>query len=164
MARRQNVGMDAWLAARGPVSCRGRIRFRGWILLLLIASAQAASPSPAETAHDARRRAMVSEIRVQSADEVRIAGDVLAAMARVPRHRFVPAAQAGRAYENRPLAIGYGQTISQPYIVALMTTLARPGRGHRVLEIGTGSGYQAAVLAELAGQVYSMEIIEPLGA
>ena len=66
------------------------------------------------------------------------------------------------AYENRPLGIGYGQTISQPYIVALMTTLAQPRRGDRVLEIGTGSGYQAAVLAESGAQVYTIEIVAPL--
>jgi protein-L-isoaspartate(D-aspartate) O-methyltransferase len=74
----------------------------------------------------------------------------------------VPPEQRDDAYEDRPLAIGYGQTISQPYIVALMTSLARPAPGQRILEIGTGSGYQAAVLAEYGAQVYSMEIIEPL--
>lgn len=87
---------------------------------------------------------------------------VMAAIARVPRHQFVPEAQVPHAYENRPLPIGYGQTISQPYIVALMTDLAQPQPDHVVLEIGTGSGYQAAVLAELVGRVYTVEIIEPL--
>ena len=88
---------------------------------------------------------------------------VMAAMAKVPRHRFVPATYAALAYANRPLPIGHGQTISQPYIVALMTELLDPKRGDAVLEIGTGSGYQAAVLAELVDRVYSIEIIEPVG-
>ncbi|MCP3957996.1 MAG: protein-L-isoaspartate(D-aspartate) O-methyltransferase [bacterium] len=88
---------------------------------------------------------------------------VMDALRQVPRHEFVPADLHHRAYDNRPLPIGDGQTISQPYIVALMTDLLELGSDEVVLEIGTGSGYQAAVLAELAGQVYSIEIIEPLG-
>ena len=87
---------------------------------------------------------------------------VMTAMTKVPRHRFVPLDQVPYAYENRPLAIGHGQTISQPYIVALMTDLIDPRPDQTVLEIGTGSGYQAAVLAELVGSVYSIEIIAPL--
>ena len=88
---------------------------------------------------------------------------VMAAMAKVPRHRFVSAAYGPLSYANRPLPIGHGQTISQPYIVALMTELLDVKPGDSVLEIGTGSGYQAAVLAELVHQVYSIEIIEPVG-
>ena len=88
---------------------------------------------------------------------------VMTAIARVPRHEFVPAAQRPHAYANRPLPIGHGQTISQPYIVALMSDLIKPQADDRVLELGTGSGYQAAILAELTGQVYSIEIIEALG-
>jgi len=88
--------------------------------------------------------------------------DVLEAMAAVPRHLFVPETEKSRAYADRPLPIGYGQTISQPYIVALMTWLLEIEPGDRILEIGTGSGYQAAVLAELTDQVFSIEIIEPL--
>jgi protein-L-isoaspartate(D-aspartate) O-methyltransferase len=88
---------------------------------------------------------------------------VLQAMATVPRHVLVPEALRSAAYENRPLPIGHGQTISQPYIVALMTDLLTLQPGDRVLEIGTGSGYQAAVLAEIGMQVYSIEIIEQLG-
>ena len=80
----------------------------------------------------------------------------------VERHRFVPAREISNAYENRPLPIGHGQTISQPYIVALMTDLLEPEPGDVVLEIGTGSGYQAAVLAGLVERVYSIEIIEAL--
>ena len=87
---------------------------------------------------------------------------VLAALSTVRRHEFVPEGRKKSAYENRPLGIGHGQTISQPYIVALMTELAKPDKDDVVLEIGTGSGYQAAVLAKLVDQVYSIEIIEPL--
>lgn len=87
---------------------------------------------------------------------------VLAAMRKVPRHEFVPEHLADAAYEDHPLPIGYGQTISQPYIVALMTELLRLTPGAKVLEVGTGCGYQTAVLAEIAAEVYSMEIIEPL--
>jgi len=88
---------------------------------------------------------------------------VMAVIAEVPRHEFVPEDQRPFAYENRPLPIGYGQTISQPYIVALMTDLLRPKAEDRVLEIGTGSGYQAAVLAKLVKTVYTIEIIAELG-
>lgn len=88
---------------------------------------------------------------------------VLQVMRRVPRHEFVPPGQRSAAYENRPLPIGFGQTISQPYIVAVMTDLLQVGPDDVVFELGTGSGYQAAVLAELAKQVYTMEIIEELG-
>ena len=88
---------------------------------------------------------------------------VIKAMNTVPRHEFVPDDLRSEAYENRPLPIGYGQTISQPYIVALMTDLIQPQPEHRVLEIGTGSGYQAAVLSQLVAEVYSIEIIEALG-
>jgi protein-L-isoaspartate(D-aspartate) O-methyltransferase len=87
---------------------------------------------------------------------------VLAAMTAVPRHEFVPRSQVERAYADGPLPIGFGQTISQPYIVALMTELARVRRGEKVLEVGTGSGYQAAVLAELTNRVYSIEIVPEL--
>ena len=87
---------------------------------------------------------------------------VLEVMRRVPRHRFVPEDIRPRAYDDRPLPIGYEQTISQPYVVAFMTQALRLDPDARVLEIGTGSGYQTAVLAELAGRVYSIEIVPPL--
>lgn len=87
---------------------------------------------------------------------------VLEAMRKVPRHAFVPVELRSRAYEDRPLPIGHEQTISQPYIVALMTELARVGPGDRVLEVGTGSGYQAAVLSALGAEVHTIEIVEPL--
>ena len=90
--------------------------------------------------------------------------DVLAAMARVDRARFVPPGSELYAWENRPLSIGYGQTISQPFIVALMSDLLEIEPDHRVLEIGTGSGYQAAVLAELVADVYTIEIVPELAA
>ena len=115
------------------------------------------------------RRKMTQEItalaRQTPADTVKTAFDarVMAAMDKVPRHEFVPLNQLDLAYANRPVPIGHGQTISQPYIVALMTELARAQPGHKVLEVGTGSGYQAAVMAKLASQVYTVEIVEPLG-
>ena len=87
---------------------------------------------------------------------------VMTAIERVPRHAFVAPEMERYAYDNGPLPIGYGQTISQPYIVALMTDLAEIESGFRVLEVGTGSGYQAAILAELAAEVYTVEIIPAL--
>jgi protein-L-isoaspartate(D-aspartate) O-methyltransferase len=87
----------------------------------------------------------------------------LAAMRKVPRHQFVANEQVANAYSDGPLPIGYGQTISQPYVVAYMTEIVKPQAGHTVLEIGTGSGYQAAVLAQIVKKVYTIEIIEPLG-
>lgn len=87
----------------------------------------------------------------------------LNAMRAVPRHLYVPYAQRRNAYQDRPLPIGYGQTISQPYIVAYMTEIVRPKPTDVMLEIGTGSGYQAAVLAEIIDQVYTIEIVRPLG-
>ena len=118
---------------------------------------------------DAARRKMVQDVLSDTAVTSSYSGSsalspgVIAAMEKVERHRFVPADLATVAYLNRPLPIGYGQTISQPFIVALMTELMKVKAGDRVLEIGTGSGYQAVVLAEIAGAVYSIEIIEPLG-
>ena len=106
----------------------------------------------------ARRRMVEEQIRARDIND----RAVLEAMRRVPRHRFVPASQVRFAYEDRPLPIGYEQTISQPYIVAYMTEAARIPRGGKVLEIGTGSGYQAAILGELAREVYTIEIIPEL--
>jgi protein-L-isoaspartate(D-aspartate) O-methyltransferase len=123
----------------------------------------------AESEQDAARRRMVREIEQTQLEVTTETGrkaldpKVLAVMAQVPRHHFVPPSRQSEAYDNRPLPIGYGQTISQPYIVALMTDLLRPQPGDRVFEVGTGSGYQAAVLARLVKEVYSVEIIEPLG-
>ena len=89
-------------------------------------------------------------------------GRVLTTMARVPRHAFVPEAQRNLAYEDTPLPIGYGQTISQPFMVAFMTAVLEPKAGDRILEIGTGSGYQAAVLSDLGAEVFTVEIVAPL--
>jgi protein-L-isoaspartate(D-aspartate) O-methyltransferase len=117
---------------------------------------------------DAERRALIDDIASlarRTADETgRPAFDprVMAVLAAVPRHKFVPPSELRAAYANRPLPIGHGQTISQPYIVALMTDLMNVKPQHVVLEIGTGSGYQAAILAELAQTVCTIEIIEPL--
>jgi protein-L-isoaspartate(D-aspartate) O-methyltransferase len=87
---------------------------------------------------------------------------VIAAMRKVPRHLFVPGEYMSDSYDDSPLPIGYGQTISQPYIVALMTEAVKPGKGKRILEIGTGSGYQAAILAEICDTVYTIEIVPEL--
>ncbi len=108
---------------------------------------------------DTRRREMVhTQLEVRGIHDSRVLG----AMATVPRHKFVPPALAARAYGDTPLPIGEGQTISQPYIVALMTASLELPQDAHVLEIGTGSGYQAAVLAQLAQSVVSMEIKAPL--
>jgi protein-L-isoaspartate(D-aspartate) O-methyltransferase len=122
---------------------------------------ESAPPPPAaeEAAFEAARTRMV---RDQIAARGIKDGRVLAAMARVPRHEFVPASQRSLAYEDGPLPIGHGQTISQPYIVAFMTAALDPQPTDRVLEIGTGSGYQAAVLSGLVAKVYTIEIVEPL--
>lgn len=93
----------------------------------------------------------------------RLSDVVREALLRVPRHEFVPVSQRDHAYENRPLPIGHGQTISQPLIVAAMTELLDVEAGDKVFELGTGSGYQAAVLAELGVEVFSVEIVTPLG-
>jgi protein-L-isoaspartate(D-aspartate) O-methyltransferase len=141
------------------------------VLMLFPACAQSdekdITPAPSSTQEDeaedifaADRMAMVDlQIVPRGIHDVR----VIAAMSYVPRHRFVPDEYLSQAYEDHPLPIGHGQTISQPYIVALMTQHLALQHGEKVLEIGTGSGYQAAILAELTNQVYTVEIIEPLG-
>jgi protein-L-isoaspartate(D-aspartate) O-methyltransferase len=105
-----------------------------------------------------RQRMVQQQLMARDIHEER----VLAAMAKVPREQFVPADERAVAYTDHPLPIGYDQTISQPYIVAFMTEQLHPKRSDRVLEIGTGSGYQAAILAELVAEVYTIEIAEPL--
>jgi protein-L-isoaspartate(D-aspartate) O-methyltransferase len=125
--------------------------------------------SEAQDRSAAARARMVEEIVAMAREtggetgRPRFGDAVMAAIGKVPRHRFVPLDEQGFAYDNRPLPIGEGQTISQPYIVALMTELLDLKRSDKVLEVGTGSGYQAAVLAELVAKVYSIEIVEPLG-
>jgi protein-L-isoaspartate(D-aspartate) O-methyltransferase len=143
---------------RGPV-----LRTLGLVAALAGGGAEAQDPYARE------RAALLQEIAAMAADTGAETGRpvfsarVMAAMTKVPRHRFVPASYGALAYINRPLPIGHGQTISQPYIVALMTELLDSKAGDTVLEIGTGSGYQAAVLAELVASVYSIEIIEAVG-
>jgi len=108
---------------------------------------------------DKRKKMVDIQIRSRGVRDAR----VLRAMETVPRHEFVPKGSINQAYDDHPLPIGQGQTISQPYIVALMSEALELERDDRVLEIGTGSGYQAAVLAELVDEVYSIEIVEELG-
>jgi protein-L-isoaspartate(D-aspartate) O-methyltransferase len=122
------------------------------------------SPTTAEADDAGFDRLRAEMVRTQLAGRDITDGRVLDAMGRVPRHRFVPAADPAAAYGDRALPIDHGQTISQPYIVALMTQLAQVKPGDRVLDIGTGSGYQAAVLAEIGADVASIEIIPELAA
>jgi len=133
------------------------------VCLLLLGPA--ASCSEQRTAHHEEGWEALRERMIEYDLEARGIRDerVLAAMRSVPRHLFVPPEEAGSAYADRPLPIGEGQTISQPYVVAFMTEALELGGDERVLEIGTGSGYQAAVLAECAAEVYTIEIVEPLG-
>jgi protein-L-isoaspartate(D-aspartate) O-methyltransferase len=142
------------------------------MLAVLLLLAAIGGPDDAAQASDPFRDSRAQMIRLIEADVRRTSGylqqssldaRVLDAMARVPRHEFVPPGEVDRAYRNQPLPIGHGQTISQPYIVAIMTDLLDIEPGQRVLEVGTGSGYQAAVLAEIGASVWSIEIIEALG-
>ena len=122
----------------------------------------------AQDRYAAMRRQMVDEIARMTHEtrgetaKAALSPAVMNAMGRVQRHRLVPAADQSSAYRNHPVAIGHGQTISQPFIVALMTDLLEVKPGDKVLEVGTGSGYQAAVLAELGAKVHTIEIVEPL--
>jgi protein-L-isoaspartate(D-aspartate) O-methyltransferase len=131
---------------------------RAALLPILAACAAVAADYPAQ------HEALVAEVQEYAA----LAGDgrlddrVIDALRTVGRHEFVPESERRFAYENRPLPIGYGQTISQPYVVALMTDLLDPGPNDVVLEVGTGSGYQAAILSGLVAHVYTIEIIQPL--
>jgi len=155
--------------ASRPVARAAAARLWGLAVCVVVATAglcgcrAAPQPSREEAVRqppDVRLRRMMvrTQIRARGVKDER----VLAAMEVVPRAEFVPSAQRPHAYEDRPLPIGEGQTISQPYIVALMTDLLEVKEGDRVLEIGTGSGYQAAVLAELTPHVYTIEIIPAL--
>lgn len=132
-------------------------------------AAGAASAAEPKDSYAVARERLLREIEqdmrstAASTGRASLSDAVRRAMSAVPRHRFVPAELAHAAYQNRPLAIGHGQTISQPFIVALMTELLDPRPTDRVLEVGTGSGYQAAVLAELVGEVKTIEIVAPLG-
>src|SRR5688500_214756 len=128
-------------------------------LVLVLMSLSVAARADDTDRWRAQREAMVvTQIAARGIKDPR----VLAAMRRVPRHEFVPPVGRESSYADTPLPIGDEQTISQPSIVALMTEAAGVRKGSRVLEVGTGSGYQAAVLAELGAEVYSIEIVEPL--
>lgn len=116
---------------------------------------------PSKQDFAAERQKMVEEQLAASSRNIKDAR-VLEAMRTVPRHLFVPPGMQSYAYQDRPLPIGHDQTISQPYIVAFMTEAIDVDPGEKILEIGTGSGYQAAVLAEMGAEVYSIEIVEPL--
>lgn len=137
-------------------------------IFLLVAVASTTRAQDRDPYYDARQR-MVAEIVddvVETASQLgreRLNPKVLDALRSVKRHEFVPQENRKRAYNNRPLPIGHGQTISQPYMVAVMTDLLDLKAGDKVLEVGTGSGYQAAILAELVDRVFSIEIIAPLG-
>jgi len=137
-------------------------------LALLLATPLVTQGDPGDT-YEHERAALIREI----AEDLQLSGAhlgldhldsrIIDVLRTVPRHEFVPESYRDAAYENRPLPIGRGQTISQPYIVAIMTALLQPEPDHRVFELGTGSGYQAAILSPLVAQVHTMEIIEPLG-
>ncbi len=129
------------------------------LLSILLAPLFAIAEENVEAKYSLKRAKMVHyQLRLRDVKD----DTVLSVMGRVPRHLFVPKKIEKYAYDDRPLAIGYGQTISQPYIVAYMTELLSIDKNSIVLEIGTGSGYQAVILAEIAKEVYTIEIVEPL--
>jgi protein-L-isoaspartate(D-aspartate) O-methyltransferase len=129
-----------------------------WLVTVTALSCRPAQERGEETFTRARELMVEQQIETRGVRDAR----TLAAMRKVPRHLFVPPAMAGQAYDDHPLPIGHGQTISQPYIVAFMTEALGLEGGETVLEVGTGSGYQAAVLAEIAAHVYSIEIVAAL--
>jgi protein-L-isoaspartate(D-aspartate) O-methyltransferase len=145
--RRAALAAAFWLSVVAPVACAP----------VGEAPKPKASAADTEAEFARRRQELVNELAPEIKDP-----RVLEAMRKVPRHAFVPVELRDHAYENRPLPIGEDQTISQPFIVALMTQLLELRPDSKVLEIGTGSGYQAAVLAELCRDVYTIEILEPL--
>ena len=137
--------------------------FTGFLFATVMATASAQDQYPVARAKMADEIAVMARETAVETGRAAFGFRVMNAIGKVERHRFVAAGDEASAYRNTPLAIGNGQTISQPYIVALMTDLLDLTGAEKVLEIGTGSGYQAAVLAELAATVYSIEIVEPLG-
>ncbi len=143
-----------WIGTMASVSCL--------TLLMISCDGSSNGGSPTREARWAAERERMVERQLTGPGRDIRHPEVLRAMRQVPRHRFVLESHLAEAYEDHPLPIGHGQTISQPYIVAFMTERLEPQPSHRVLEIGTGSGYQAAVLAELVREVYSIEIVEPL--
>lgn len=139
------------------------------MIVLCFAGIFASTQAIASDQYKKARAKLIKEVKEQVeetdiyTDKSKLDPRVMQALEKVPRHEFVPERHRKKAYRNRPLPIGFGQTISQPYIVALMTDLISVKQGEKALEIGTGSGYQAAILAELTDKVYSIEIIEGLG-
>jgi len=134
-------------------------RFLQWLLVAMLAATACGQRPTAASDFGAERQRMVQQqLMARGINDARVLG----AMAKVPREEFVPPESRAASYEDGPMPIGHGQTISQPYIVAFMTEQLRPKASDRVLEIGTGSGYQAAILAGLVKDVYTIEIIEPL--
>ena len=132
-----------------------------WVVLLAQWNGSAADPrAPQDEFAGARQRMVAQQLAAPGRGLTN--PRVLSVMGKVPRHEFVPAELRAQAYDDHPLPIGHGQTISQPFIVAFMTEKLQPRSTDKVLEIGTGSGYQAAVLAELVAKVYTIEIVEPL--
>jgi protein-L-isoaspartate(D-aspartate) O-methyltransferase len=130
-----------------------------WLIIAVLAGTGCGQQAAPVTDFAAQRQIMIQQqLTARSINDAR----VLAAMAKVPREEFVAPESRAASYEDGPLPIGYGQTISQPYIAAFMTEQLRPKPSDRVLEVGTGSGYQAAILGELVSKVYSIEIVEPL--
>ena len=164
----------AWVVAVGTAVGAGMVLLGGLVVSMHSNSGQAqvAEGAAAEPVQDAQRPQSPEKARFSEARRQMVRRDlkqrditdkrVLAAMGRVERHRFVPEDLRGIAYADRPLPIGHEQTISQPYIVALMTQVVRPKATDRALDVGTGSGYQTAMLAELCKEVYSIEIVKPL--
>jgi protein-L-isoaspartate(D-aspartate) O-methyltransferase len=150
--------IDGDARRRRVLAARARPGVVGFFTLLFACTADGAAAISEESFAIAREQMVSRQIAARGVRDAR----VLVTLREVPRHRFVPSSEQPYAYEDGPLPIGHGQTISQPYIVALMTELARPAVTDRVLEIGTGSGYQAAVLARLVSHVYTIEIVAPL--
>ena len=146
---------------------------QAWKIFLLALSLcftlQGQSSAKSADTYSSALEKLIQEIEIdvkrtsQHLNKSKLDSRVMDAMRSVPRHEFVPINSRNRSYENRPLPIGHGQTISQPYIVAIMTDLISVDKESIVLEVGTGSGYQAAILAEIVKEVYTIEIIEPLG-
>ncbi|MCF8363676.1 MAG: protein-L-isoaspartate(D-aspartate) O-methyltransferase [Prolixibacteraceae bacterium] len=130
----------------------------GFLILLYLFTINICAQTPDGNFKERRERMVSSQIETRGLEHT----STLKAMRSVPRHLFVPEKMRDYAYDNRPLPIGHGQTISQPYIVAFMTSTIQPKADYKVLEIGTGSGYQAAILSEIVDSVYTIEIVEPL--
>jgi len=156
------MGHSAHYSVESAMDLRQMLPILGVLAMITLPPDRCAGPPVEQGATDQYTQARARMVREQIASRDVTDPRVLEAIGRVPRHLFVPQDEVRYAYEDRPLPIGYGQTISQPYIVALMTQLARPAPTDRALEVGTGSGYQAAVLAPLVRRLFTIELEEPL--